>query len=261
MLNLRDKVVLISGVGPGLGRSTAATVLENGGKVVLGDLFSDNARIAAAELDPESVNSAHAACDITDRNQCEQLVALARSRFGRLDAMVHVAAHSASVGGLLDGDLDDWETVARTNVKGTLQLTKAAVPLMHESGGGSVVFIGSIAAVHSVAGIPQLVYGMSKAGLVSATHYLARELGPLGIRINTLSPGWKWGAALEEAIGRRASSEGVTVEEYMEPVRQAHPLRRYTNDEEVAHTIAFLVSDLAPSITGQVVYIDGGLTA
>jgi enoyl-[acyl-carrier-protein] reductase (NADH) len=102
---------------------------------------------------------------------------------------------------------------------------------------------------------------MTKAGLVSATHYLARELGPLGIRVNTLSPGWKWGAALEKAIGARAAEGGMTVEEFLAPVREMHPLRRYTNDDEVSHTITFLVSDLAPSITGQVIYIDGGLTA
>jgi len=151
--------------------------------------------------------------------------------------------------------------MARVNVKGTLQLTHAAVPLMRSSGGGAVVFVGSIAAIHSVEGSPQLAYGMSKAALVSATHYLSRELGPQEIRVNTISPGWKWGAALEQAIGRRAAELGVSVDDFMAPVRAGHPLRRYTNDDEVSSTIAFFCSDLAPSITGQILYIDGGLTA
>jgi NAD(P)-dependent dehydrogenase (short-subunit alcohol dehydrogenase family) len=147
------------------------------------------------------------------------------------------------------------------NVKGTLQLTKAAVPLLRESGGGSIVIIGSIAAIHSVEGIPQIAYGATKAALVAATHYLSRELGPSGIRVNTIAPGWKWGATLEEAIGEQAAALNITIEEFMAPVRAGHPLRRYTNDDEVSNTIVFFCSDLAPSITGQTLYIDGGLTA
>ena len=261
MISLTGKVVLVSGVGPGLGESTARAVVRGGGAGVLGDLDGDQVAEISDRVDPQGDRVASLVCDIADPVQCEKIVALARDRFGRLDAIVHVAAYSDAVGGLLDGDLDDWDTVARVNVKGTLQLTKAAVPLLRSSGGGSVVFIGSIAAIHSVEGVPQLAYGMSKAALVSATHYLAHELGPEGIRVNTISPGWKWGATLEKAIGSRAAEQGLSVEEFMAPVRAGHPLRRYTNDEEVSNTIAFFCSDLAPSITGQVLYVDGGLTA
>ena len=261
MISLRNKVILVSGVGPGLGRSTAAAVLRCGGVAVLGDLDGDAVARIASELDPQGDRIASIACDITDPSMCERTVALAADRFGRLDGLVNVAAHSSAVGGLLDGNLDDWDLVSRVNVKGTLQMTRAAVPLMAASGGGSIVIVGSIAAIHSVEGIPQLIYGTSKAALVSATHYLARELGPRGIRVNTISPGWKWGAMLEEAISRRSAEQGKTVEEYMAPVRESHPLRRYTDDGEVSNTIAFFCSDLAPSITGQVLYIDGGMTA
>jgi NAD(P)-dependent dehydrogenase (short-subunit alcohol dehydrogenase family) len=258
---LTGKVVLISGVGQGLGKSAAQAVLAAGGSVVLGDLVGTNLTKTAAGLDTEGNRVAYAQADIRDRKACEELVALARTRFGRLDAVVNVAAHSNVVGGLMDGDLDGWDLVAAVNVKGTLQMTKAAVPLLTASGGGSIIFIGSIAAIHSVDGIPQIAYGASKAGLVAATHYLAHELGPDGIRVNTIAPGWKWGAVLEDGYTQRAEELGLTVEELMEPVRQGHPLRRITNDDEVSNTIVFFCSDLAPSITGQVLYIDGGLTA
>jgi NAD(P)-dependent dehydrogenase (short-subunit alcohol dehydrogenase family) len=260
MIDLTERVVLVSGVGLGLGRAVAATVLAAGGRVVLGDLHETELARQAGRLQPAD-RVAWIECDITRPDHCARRAALAHDRFGRLDAVVHVAAYSAAVGGLMDGDLDEWDRVSGVNVKGTLQLTRATVPLLRASGGGSIVIVGSIAAIHSVKGVPQIIYGATKAALVSATHYLAHELGPDGIRVNTIAPGWKWGPVLEAAIGRRAAAEGVSVDDYMAPVRDQHPLRRYTNDDEVANTIAFFCSDLAPSITGQVLYIDGGLTA
>lgn len=251
----------MSGVGVGLGQATARAVLRGGGSVVLGDI--DDAQLATfvSEVDPDGARSAWARCDIGELADCENLAARAGEKFGRLDAVVHVAARSDQVGGLLDGDLDNWDDVARVNVKGTLQLTKAVMPLLTASASPAIIFVGSIAAIHSVAGIPQLAYGMSKAALVTATHYLARELGPRGIRVNTVSPGWKWGAQLEQAITDRAASLGVDTQTFMAPVIEGHPLRRVSNDEEVSNTIAFFCSDLAPSITGQVLYVDAGLTA
>ena len=255
------KVVLVSGVGPGLGSATAAAVLRAGGSVVLGDLDGVQLSTTAARLDPTGERCTHAEADISSRDDCERLVALARDRFGRLDSVVHVAAHGNISGGLMDGDLDDWERVSAVNVKGTLQLTKAAVPLLRDSGGGSIIIIGSIAAIHSVKGLPQILYGATKAALGAATHYLARELGSDGIRVNTLAPGWKSGARLNTDLAKRAASSGQTVDEFLEPVLADHPLKRFPDDEEVANVILFFCSDLAPSVTGQTLYIDGGLTA
>lgn len=260
MFDFNGKVVLVSGVGRGLGRSVATTVLAGGGSVVLGDLDGPPLAAFASELEPTG-RVAFAQCDITDQSSCSDLAALAQEQFGRLDAIVNVAAYSAAVGGLMDGDLHEWEHVSGVNVKGTLQMTKAAVPLLRTSGGGSIVIIGSVAAIHSVEGVPQILYGASKAGLVAATHYLARELAGDRIRVNTISPGWKWGAVLDETAARWSIERGISVESIRESVRSQHPLGRYTTDQEVANAVAFFCSDLAPSITGQVLYIDGGMTA
>jgi NAD(P)-dependent dehydrogenase (short-subunit alcohol dehydrogenase family) len=197
--------------------------------------------------------------DIGSLAACEALVAGARSTYGRLDGLVHVAALDTPVGGLLDGDLADWSAVADVNVKGTLQLTKLAVPLLQDSGGGSVVMVGSIAAAGPVEGVIQLAYGMSKAALAVGAYYLSRELGPLGIRVNTIAPGWKWGPTLEDGMARLAFEAGTTVDALLAPVREQISLRRFATDRDVANSIVFLLSDAARSITGQTLYVDGGI--
>ncbi|MBK7951674.1 MAG: SDR family oxidoreductase [Deltaproteobacteria bacterium] len=132
---LEGRVVLVSGVGPGLGRSVAKAVLREGGSVALGDLDGARAAEIRRELDPGETRSAVAALDITSGDSCDALVELARARFGRLDGVVHVAALDHVVGGLMGGGLDDWDRTAEINVKGTMRMTKAAVPLLSERGG------------------------------------------------------------------------------------------------------------------------------
>jgi NAD(P)-dependent dehydrogenase (short-subunit alcohol dehydrogenase family) len=256
---LDGKVILVSGVGPGLGSEVARQVLAGGGRVVLGDLHGDRPRKLLEEVDPGAGRAVVVEGDISSVSACEELVAACRAAFGRLDGVVHVAALDTPVGGLLDGDLDDWTAVADVNVKGTMRLTKLSVPLMRESGGGSIVIIGSIAAAGPVDGVVQLAYGMSKAALAAGAYYLSRELGPLGIRVNTIAPGWKWGPTVEDAMTAMASEAGTDLESLIAPVRDQISLRRFANDHDVASSISFLLSDAARSITGQTVYVDGGI--
>jgi len=255
---LEGRVVLVSGVGPGLGRETAAAASREGASVVLGDLEPDRLEGIRRELDPSGQRSAGVRLDITDEAACQGLVDLAGCRFGRLDGVVHVAAADRVFGGLLDGSLDDWDLAAEVNVKGTLRLTKAAVPLLRESGGGSVVVIGSVAARKPSASFVQLAYGASKAALESVVHYLSRELGPDGIRVNDVSPGFKWGPVLVEAFGARADELGVSLESLMDPIAQTLSLRRFAGDQDVANAVVFFLSDLARNVTGQTLFVDGG---
>jgi NAD(P)-dependent dehydrogenase (short-subunit alcohol dehydrogenase family) len=256
---LDGKAILISGVGPGLGREVARRALAAGARVVLGDLDGERVRAIAADIGAGDGDAIAVEANISSWSACEELVSAARSTFGRLDGLVHVAALDTPVGGLLDGDLDDWTAVADVNVKGTLQLTKAAVPLLRDSGNGSIVMVGSIAAAGPVEGVVQLAYGMSKAALAAGAYYLSRELGPLGIRVNTIAPGWKWGPTLEDGLQRMAAETGVAIETMVAPVREQISLRRFATDAEVADSIVFMMSDAARAITGQTVYVDGGI--
>jgi NAD(P)-dependent dehydrogenase (short-subunit alcohol dehydrogenase family) len=253
---LDDKVVVIVGVGPGLGRSTASTVLAHGGRVVLGDL--DGVQLAAirAELDPDGARSAAVAGDLAEPATADALVAAAAA-MGRLDALVVVAAVDNVFGGLMDGDLDAWDRLVDVNIKAALRLTRVAVPALRAAGGGSVVFIGSIGAV-SPARRPMLAYGASKAAMVSVAHHLSRELGPDGIRVNTVAPGWKWGPVAERALQEDADRRGVTLDAVIAPITAQLSLRRFATDDDVANAVAFFCSDLARNVTGQTLYVDGG---
>jgi len=153
---LEDKTILVSGVGPGLGREIASRVLRDGGRVVIGARKAESLEVAAKELDPSGERVLAHAFDITDEAGCRAIVAATEERFVRLDGLAQVAA-AEPMGDLASTPLDDFRTANEVNVIGTVQLVKAAVPAFERAGGGSVVLIGSQATElppHS----PQLAY-------------------------------------------------------------------------------------------------------
>jgi len=248
--------VLVSGCGPGLGRATAAAVLAAGGRVVASDRL-DRVHDLARELDSTGDRVRAVTADLGDPAGHERVLDVVRTQVGRLDALVHVAAVDVSSGGLMDGHLADWGVVEEVNVRGTLGLTAAAVPLLEE-GGGSVVFVGAGASRQPDARFPMLTYAMSKGALVTAAWHLSKELGPRGIRVNTVTPVYKWGVALEAAFQRRAEEEGTTVAELTDPVRAELALGEFATDDDVADAIVFFCSPSARRITGQTLVVDGG---
>jgi NAD(P)-dependent dehydrogenase (short-subunit alcohol dehydrogenase family) len=190
---LEGKVVIVSGVGPGVGREIAVAAARDGASVMLCARRQHNLEAAAAECDPDGKVVAWKTTDICDDAQCRALVAATVERFGRVDGLVNVAAYDSVMGGL-DGNVEEWRQTLDTNVIGTLQMTRAAAAAMKETGGGSVVMIGSQTTFWPAPLAPQLIYGASKGALASAVWFLNRfELGPAGIRVNTVVPTWMWG--------------------------------------------------------------------
>jgi NAD(P)-dependent dehydrogenase (short-subunit alcohol dehydrogenase family) len=253
---LEGKVVLVSGVGPGLGRSCAQVVLDGGGYAALADL--DGVRVAsiAAELDPSGARTLAVAMDVAAKADVDAAVAAVRDRWGRIDGLVHVAALDTAVGGLEDGDLDDWDRAAAVNVRGTLELTKAALPLF--SAGSSIVIIGSIGAVRPRLGSLRLAYGATKGALATAARYLATELGPRGVRVNTVAPGWKWGPVLAGYVERLSETTGTSVEEIVERFKAESALHDIADDDDVADAVAFFLSDLSRKVSGQTLHVYAG---
>ncbi|KAA0942792.1 SDR family oxidoreductase [Streptomyces apricus] len=254
---LEGKTVVVSGVGAGLGHRVAAAVVRDGGNAVLGARTEANLAKAAAELDPGGARTAYRATDITDEGRCEALAALAVERFGRLDAVVHVAAWDSHFGGLEDADFATWQAVLDVNLLGTLRMTRACLPALKERG-GSVVVIGTQSSVAAPSQVRQAAYAASKGALTSAMYSLARELGPHRIRVNTVLPGWMWGPPVRAYVRYTAYTEGVPEAEVLERLTSRAALPELATDGDVADAAVFLVSDRARAITGQSLLVNAG---
>ncbi|MET7616003.1 SDR family oxidoreductase [Streptomyces sp. NPDC005408] len=254
---LQGKTVIVSGVGAGLGHQIAATVVRDGGNAVLGARTESNLAKSAREMDPDGSRTAYHATDITDEAQCEALAALTLERFGRIDAVVHVAAWDSYFGGLADADFETWQGVIDVNLLGTLRMTRACLPALKERG-GSVVIIGTQSAVAAPSQVWQAAYAASKGALTSAMYSMARELGPDRIRVNTVLPGWMWGPPVQAYVQFTAHTEGVPEDEVLGRLTERMALPELATDGDVAEAAAFLASDRARAITGQSLLVNAG---
>ncbi|GAA3827451.1 SDR family oxidoreductase [Streptomyces phyllanthi] len=254
---LEGKTVVVSGVGAGLGHRVAAAVVRDGGNAVLGARTEANLAKTAAEIDPGGAHTAYRATDITDEAQCAALTALARERFGGIDAVAHVAAWDSYFGGLEDADFTTWQSVIDVNLLGTLRMTRACLPALKERG-GSVVIIGTQSAVAAPSQVRQAAYAASKGALTSAMYSLAREVGPYRIRVNTVLPGWMWGPPVEAFVRFTAHTEGVPETEVLKRLTERVALPELATDGDVADAVIFLASDRSRAITGQSLLVNAG---
>ncbi|MGX9890082.1 SDR family oxidoreductase [Streptomyces sp. NPDC002276] len=255
---LAGRTVVVSGVGAGLGHQVAAAVVRDGGNAVLGARTESHLAKSAAEIDPDGSHTAYRSTDITDEAQCEALAEVARERFGRIDAVVHVAAWDSYFGGIEDADFATWQSVLDVNLLGTLRMTRACLPSLKEAGGGSVVFIGTQSAVAAPSQVRQAAYAASKGALTSAMYSLARELGPHRIRVNTVLPGWMWGPPVEAYVQFTAHTEKVPEAEVLKRLSDRMALPELATDGDVADAAVFLASERARAITGQSLLVNAG---
>jgi NAD(P)-dependent dehydrogenase (short-subunit alcohol dehydrogenase family) len=253
---LKDRAVVVSGVGTGLGREVARLALRDGAKVVLAARTESVLETTAEELDPSGERVAYARTDITCAEDCEALAALAVERFGAIDAAVQVAAYENVFGGLHDTDFENWRRAFDTNVLGSLTLIRAIAPEMKRAGGGSLVLVGSLSMF--LPQLPQAGYAASKGALLSAMYYLAQELGPDRIRVNMVVPSWMWGPPVQGFVRVRAKTEGVPEEAIVDEIKSRIPLGEIVPDEDVAEAVLFLASDRARCITGHALMVNGG---
>jgi NAD(P)-dependent dehydrogenase (short-subunit alcohol dehydrogenase family) len=253
---LKDKTVLVTGVGAGLGRECAASALRDGANVVLGARTETALEAVAAELDPSGERVAYRATDITDPDSCTAIVELAQERFGSVDALIQVAAFEHAWGGLYDTKFENWRKAFDTNVLGALTLLRPVATAMKAGGGGSVVLIGSQSMFQPQ--MPQAGYAASKSALLTAMYYLTDELGPDNIRCNMVIPSWMWGPPVEMLVTGRAKHENRSEDEVLHEIVGEFPLRRMTEDGEVADVAAFFASDHAKAVTGQYLLVNSG---
>lgn len=253
---LENATVLITGVGTGLGRECALAARREGANVVIAARSGDTLVEIADELDPSGDSVLAHATDIADAEACDGLVVAAIERFGRIDALVQVAAYDNAWGGVFDMSDDQWRRAFDTNVLGSLNVVRAVAPGMRDAGGGSIVLIGSQSMF--LPNLPQSGYAASKAALLSTTYHLADELGPDNIRVNMVVPSWMMGPPVQMLIDYRVSTEGKTPEQVVDDIAGGFPLGRMTSDDEVADVVTFFCSPLAKAVTGQHLLVNAG---
>jgi NAD(P)-dependent dehydrogenase (short-subunit alcohol dehydrogenase family) len=253
---LEGKAVIVSGVGAGLGAEVARLCVRDGARVMLAARTQGTLDELARGLDPSGERVAACATDITDASACAALADAAARRFGGVDAIVQVAALDAVFGGLADVKAEDWRRTYEVNVIGTTQVARAVVPELRKRGGGSIVLIGSQSSFLPI--LPQIAYASSKGALHTAMRFMARELGPHRIRVNSVVPTWMWGPPVETYVKMTAKRRGVSREDVIAEIVRQMAIPEIPADEDVAEAAVFLCSDRARMITGQSLFVNCG---
>ncbi len=253
---LAGRVCVVSGVGPGLGRQAALALAAHGADLALAARRPATLDEVAAEVAASGARVVAVPTDITDPDQCRRLMATARAELGGVDVLVNNAFRFDVFQTFEEVDLAVWRKIVDTNLFGSLQATRAALPTMRERGGGSVVMVASMAARKPP--VLQGGYAISKGALLTATRVLAQELGPGGIRVNAVVPGWMLGPSVDVYVQMTAGHRGITEEAVVAELAEPMPLGRVPTDADVAGTIVYLASDLSAAVTGQAVDANGG---
>ncbi len=243
---------LVTGSASGIGRACALRLAAAGYDVTINYSRSkDRAEAVLEEL--HGLGGAHRAVqgDVSDDAAVRALVAAALDGDGKLDALVNNAGTTMdTLPQDLEGiDLDEWDRVMTVNVRGLVQVTRAAAPALRASG-GSIVNVASIVGLRP--GAQPLAYAASKAAVVSLTRTLSRVMAP-EVRVNAVAPGWIAGEWMERTLGDR-------YDDLMARRARQTPLRRNVTLEDVAASVEALVT-MHPFVTGEIVVVDGGFTA
>ena len=252
---LQDKVVIVSGIGPGLGRSIAIRSAEQGADVVLAARTESRLADVAKEVTALGRRALAVPTDISDPASAEHLRDATLAEFGRADALVHNALAMPPIKDLSVVDLDAMRAAFDVNGLGALRMTRLFTPALAASG-GSVTMINSMVVRFSQRTMGP--YKATKAALLAVAQSLATELGPQGIRVNTVAPGHIWGDSLKWYFGYLAKKRGVDAQEIYDETAANTDLRKLPEPDEIADAVVFLSSPMARAITGQCLDVNCG---
>lgn len=239
---MSDLTAIVTGAARGIGLATAKLFLAEGRRVALIDRDAPALDAAAAALD--SASALPVLCDVSQPDQVAAMIDRVTSAFGRVDALINNAG-VADFGPIEETDFARWRTIMETNLDGVFLCSQAALPALRESR-GAIVNIASISGLR--ASTLRVAYGTSKAAVIQLTRQQAVELGEWGVRANCVCPG----------PVRTKLAMAVHTQEIIDAYHDAIPLNRYGSEDEIAHLIAFLCSDKASYVTGQIIAADGG---
>lgn len=251
-MRVKDKVVIITGAGSGIGRETALLFAKEGAKVIIADIDEKAGKETVNEIikilaeDPDCKGDAFfAKLDVSNRDQIKQVTQEVLSKYGKIDVLINNAGivQDALVTKMTE---EQWDKVIDVDLKGPFQIIRAVVNTMIEHGTGVIINVSSIVGIYGNVG--QTNYSAAKAGLIGMTKTLAKELGRKGIRVNAVAPGFIY-----------TPMTAKVPEKILEMMKEKTPLRRLGAPADVAYTILFLASDDANFINGATIPVDGGL--
>lgn len=254
MSRLKDKVAIVTGAASGIGAETAAALGREGAWVVIADINLDGALRQAASMTAEGAAAAATSVDMGDPASVEALIEFAVERFGGLDILDNNAADTRLSTtrdvGVEHTDIEVWDALMRTNLRGTMLACKYAIPKLRARGGGSIINISSGAGLTGA--LAPTAYGVSKAGISSLTQYVATQHGKEGIRCNAIAPG---------LIVTPVTAQTYAAGDFGRMMLSHHLTPRLGTPSDIAAAVVFLASDEAAFITGQTICVDGGLLA
>ncbi|MBD24697.1 MAG: oxidoreductase [Candidatus Marinimicrobia bacterium] len=252
---LRDKVIIISGVGPGMGRQLALLVAAEGAKLAIGARSQDFLESLSRDIKEAGGEVVAVQADVKSPEDCKELVNAAVKAFGRIDGLVN-SAYAMGEFELFDGgNLDVWRDAMDVTCFGALRVAQAALPYLKKNG-GSIVNIGSMVTRKPLA--YQAPYQIGKAALQAASKQLAVELGQFNIRVNTTIIGWMWGPSVEGFFKTQEKETGASVDDQIKAVASNIPLGQIPTDQECARAVLFFLSDYSGVVTGATLDVNGG---
>ena len=252
---LEDKVVVVAGVGPGLGRSIAIQCANAGADLVLAARTEARLAEVADEIKQLGRRTLQVGTDINSDDSAQRLVDATLNEFGRIDALINNAFAIPPLGPLQTVDFEQARAGFETNVLGALRLTRMFAPALAESR-GNVVMINSSVLRHS--SMPYGAYKMAKSALLALAQALATELGPQGIRVNSVAPGYIWADTLQNYFAHLAKKRGVAPQVVYDETAANIDLRRLPDPDAIADAVVFMASYLARDITGHCLDVNCG---
>ncbi|ASS75306.1 3-oxoacyl-ACP reductase [Tumebacillus algifaecis] len=245
-MRLQDKSAIITGGANGIGKETALLFAQQGAKLIIADFDEANGLAVVKELRGLGAEAHFIKADVSSSHDAEQVVAAAVEHFGRVDILVNNAGITRD-GFLVKLEQAQWDQVIAINLTGVFLCTQAAAKVMMAQGSGVILNAASVVAQYGNVG--QTNYSATKAGVVGMTKTWAKELGPKGVRVNAVAPGFV-----------TTNMTDKVPDKVLDVMKQQTPLRRLGQPRDIANAYLFLASDEASFINGAVLAVDGGLS-
>jgi 3-oxoacyl-[acyl-carrier protein] reductase len=253
---LTGKAALVTASSQGIGKACALELAQDGADLLIcarGEDALNEAREEIADATGRKVAAIRA--DLTSKDDIDALIATAVRELGGIHILVTNAGGPPS-GPFMEFDDNPWQDAFELNLMSVVRLNRAVVPLMREAGGGSIVNLTSVSVKEPLKGL--VLSNAVRAAVVGLSKTLANELGPDGIRVNVVCPGFTATDRMTELIAARAEREGKAFDEVASGYYASVPLGRFAEPADIARMVAFLASDAAKYVTGVTVQVDGG---